>query len=145
MEHVESRRIEIQRCRQVLVAVGAMPVRICRQVAASPLAKRFAELCEPGFVESIVDWRAMTPEVYEREFNLPEGHATSFAGGPDIDYRAIDNLTVTGTSGSNVFDILLNAGSDLDFFLRDAADTFAGFNLPGQTVDGVTEVIVNLP
>jgi hypothetical protein len=40
---------------------------------------------------------------------------------------------------------LITAGSDLDFFLRDAADTFAGFNLPGQTVNGVTEVTVNLP
>ena len=27
--------------------------------------------CEPGFLESIVDWRAMTPDVYEREFHLP--------------------------------------------------------------------------
>jgi beta-carotene ketolase (CrtO type) len=42
----------------------------------------FAGLCEPGFLESIVDWRAMTPDVYEREFHLPEGHAASFAGGP---------------------------------------------------------------
>jgi beta-carotene ketolase (CrtO type) len=24
----------------------------------------------------------MTPDRYEREFNLPAGHATSFAGGP---------------------------------------------------------------
>jgi beta-carotene ketolase (CrtO type) len=24
----------------------------------------------------------MTPETYEREFHLPHGHATSFAGGP---------------------------------------------------------------
>lgn len=42
----------------------------------------FAELCEPGFVDSIVDWRAMTPDRYESEFHLPAGHATSFAGGP---------------------------------------------------------------
>jgi phytoene dehydrogenase-like protein len=42
----------------------------------------FAELCELGFLESIVDWRAMTPDVYEREFHLPHGHAASFAGGP---------------------------------------------------------------
>jgi phytoene dehydrogenase-like protein len=40
------------------------------------------DLCEPGFLDSIVDWRAMTPDVYEREFHLPAGHATSFAGGP---------------------------------------------------------------
>lgn len=42
----------------------------------------FAERCEPGFLDSIVDWRAMTPDVYERDFHLPAGHATSFAGGP---------------------------------------------------------------
>ena len=42
----------------------------------------FAELAEPGFEQSIVDWRAMTPERYETDFHLPHGHATSFAGGP---------------------------------------------------------------
>ncbi|MDP9463060.1 MAG: NAD(P)/FAD-dependent oxidoreductase [Actinomycetota bacterium] len=36
----------------------------------------------PGFLDSLVDWRAMTPDRYEREFHLPHGHATSFAGGP---------------------------------------------------------------
>jgi beta-carotene ketolase (CrtO type) len=42
----------------------------------------FGDLCEPGFLESIGAWRAMTPDVYERDFHLPAGHATSFAGGP---------------------------------------------------------------
>jgi beta-carotene ketolase (CrtO type) len=42
----------------------------------------FAGLCEPGLLESIVDWRAMTPDVYERDLHLPSGHAASFAGGP---------------------------------------------------------------
>ena len=41
-----------------------------------------AELFEPGFRESIQEWRAVTPLEYEREFHLPKGHATSFAGGP---------------------------------------------------------------
>lgn len=41
-----------------------------------------AELFEPGFLESIREWRAVTPLVYEHEFHLPKGHATSFAGGP---------------------------------------------------------------
>ncbi|HEY7627588.1 MAG TPA: NAD(P)/FAD-dependent oxidoreductase [Ilumatobacteraceae bacterium] len=36
----------------------------------------------PGFLDSVVEWRAMTPDRYEREFHLPHGHATSFAGGP---------------------------------------------------------------
>jgi phytoene dehydrogenase-like protein len=47
----------------------------------------FAELCEPGFLDSIVEWRAMTPDVYERDFHLPAGHATSFAGGPLAAFR----------------------------------------------------------
>lgn len=42
----------------------------------------FGTLTEPGFVESIVDWRAVTPDRYEADFHLPHGHATSFAGGP---------------------------------------------------------------
>ena len=39
-------------------------------------------LVQPEWRDSIVDWRAMTPDRYEREFHLPHGHATSFAGGP---------------------------------------------------------------
>ncbi len=41
-----------------------------------------AELFEPGFRDSIKEWRAITPLHYERDFHLPQGHATSFAGGP---------------------------------------------------------------
>jgi beta-carotene ketolase (CrtO type) len=41
-----------------------------------------AGVLAPGFLDSLVEWRAMTPETYEREFHLPHGHATSFAGGP---------------------------------------------------------------
>lgn len=41
-----------------------------------------ATLFEPGFAESIQEWRSVTPLEYEREFHLPQGHATSFAGGP---------------------------------------------------------------
>lgn len=33
------------------------------------------------------DWRAMTPDIYESEFYLPRGHATSFAGGPLAAFR----------------------------------------------------------
>lgn len=47
----------------------------------------FAALCEPGLLDSIVDWRAMTPDRYESDFNLPGGHATSFAGGPLAAFR----------------------------------------------------------
>ena len=42
----------------------------------------FGSLAQPGFVDSIEEWRAMTPDRYETEFHLPHGHATSFAGGP---------------------------------------------------------------
>jgi phytoene dehydrogenase-like protein len=69
----------------------------------------FAELCEPGFLDSIVEWRAMTPDVYERDFHLPSGHATSFAGGPLAVFRnehpeltgyetAVDGLYLTGAA-----------------------------------------------
>ena len=44
--------------------------------------RMYGELVQPGFVDSISDWRVMTPKTYESEFHLPEGHATSFAGGP---------------------------------------------------------------
>jgi beta-carotene ketolase (CrtO type) len=44
--------------------------------------ERYADLAEPGFLDSISEWRAMTPMHYERDFHLPHGHATSFAGGP---------------------------------------------------------------
>jgi beta-carotene ketolase (CrtO type) len=44
--------------------------------------ERYATLLEPGFLDGIEQWRAMTPDRYEADFNLPRGHATSFAGGP---------------------------------------------------------------
>jgi phytoene dehydrogenase-like protein len=69
----------------------------------------FAELCEPGFLDSIIEWRAMTPDVYERDFHLPAGHATSFAGGPLAAFRnenpeltkyetAVEGLYLTGAA-----------------------------------------------
>lgn len=71
--------------------------------------EKFAELCEPGFLDSIVEWRAMTPDIYERDFHLPAGHATSFAGGPLAAFRndnpeltkyqtAVDGLYLTGAA-----------------------------------------------
>jgi phytoene dehydrogenase-like protein len=44
--------------------------------------EQLATLAEPGFLDGLGEWRAMTPDRYEREFHLPAGHATSFAGGP---------------------------------------------------------------
>jgi phytoene dehydrogenase-like protein len=52
--------------------------------------ERYAELVEPGFLDGLGEWRAMTPDVYEREFHLPRGHATSFAGGPLAALRGRD-------------------------------------------------------
>jgi len=43
---------------------------------------KYSEFVEPSFMNSIAEWRCMTPARYESEFFLPKGHATSFAGGP---------------------------------------------------------------
>jgi phytoene dehydrogenase-like protein len=37
---------------------------------------------EPGFEESIEQWRHLGPCQYEAEFGMRSGYATSFAGGP---------------------------------------------------------------
>ena len=42
----------------------------------------YASLVQPGWLKSVRRSRAMTPDRYESEFNLPNGYATSFAGGP---------------------------------------------------------------
>ena len=44
--------------------------------------EKYSELVEPGFLDSIAEWRCVTPADYETDFFLPKGHATSFAGGP---------------------------------------------------------------
>jgi phytoene dehydrogenase-like protein len=43
--------------------------------------ERLATLCEPGLLESVRDWRTMTPPDYDREFSLARGYAPSFPGG----------------------------------------------------------------
>ena len=42
--------------------------------------RALASLLSNDFLESVERWRVMTPCSYEREFNLPRGHATSFGG-----------------------------------------------------------------
>ena len=37
---------------------------------------------EGTFLDTVERWRAMTPLIYEREFNLPRGHTTGFGGSP---------------------------------------------------------------
>ena len=53
--------------------------------AASSEPERWLDLLtglvEPGFRGGLRDYRAMTPDRYEREFHLPHGHSPSFAGG----------------------------------------------------------------
>jgi phytoene dehydrogenase-like protein len=44
--------------------------------------EQLATQVEGDFLSTLGEWRAMTPDRYEREFHLPAGHATSFAGGP---------------------------------------------------------------
>ena len=69
----------------------------------------YATLLEPGFLEGIEQWRAMTPDRYEADFHLPRGHATSFAGGPLAALRGrpkeltryttpVDGLYLTGAA-----------------------------------------------
>jgi phytoene dehydrogenase-like protein len=41
----------------------------------------YRPLVQPGFVDGVRRWRAMTPDRYESEFHMPRGHATSFGGG----------------------------------------------------------------
>ena len=43
---------------------------------------RYGEWVQPGFSDTVVDWRVMTPLSYEQQFGMPRGHAASFAGSP---------------------------------------------------------------
>ena len=49
-----------------------------------------ADLFEPGFRESIQQWRVMTPLEFERDFGMPHGHAASFTGSPLSALRGVD-------------------------------------------------------
>ena len=44
--------------------------------------QRFADVVQPGFLDGITDWRAMTPPDYEAQFGLRRGYAPSFPGSP---------------------------------------------------------------
>jgi phytoene dehydrogenase-like protein len=44
--------------------------------------RALGSLLGDGFLDTVERWRVMTPCSYEREFNLPRGHATSFGGSP---------------------------------------------------------------
>jgi phytoene dehydrogenase-like protein len=49
--------------------------------------EQYATLLKGPFLDTLVDWRVMTPDRYESEFHLPRGHAASFAGGPLAVFR----------------------------------------------------------
>ena len=40
----------------------------------------WSEMLQPGFLESVRRWRAMTPDVYEREFHLRKGYVPAYRG-----------------------------------------------------------------
>ncbi len=52
--------------------------------------KVYLERVQPGFGAGVRRTRTMCPESYEREFHLPKGYATSFAGGPLAALRGRD-------------------------------------------------------
>lgn len=69
--------------------------------------ERFADLVEPGFLDGIEDWRAVTPDRYESDFHVPRGTPPAFVLSPlDLlvgrnreltSYRTgIDGLFLTG-------------------------------------------------
>ena len=60
-------------------------------------------LAEP-ITPRITQWRAMTPDKYEKEFFLPGGHATSFSGGPLATFMSrTPELTQYRTSVRNLY------------------------------------------
>jgi len=90
----------------------------------------FGDLVQRGWVDSVRRFRAMTPDRYESEFNMPRGHATSYGGGPLAALRgkpseltryttAVKGLYLTGAatypgagvwgaSGRNCANVILN-------------------------------------
>ena len=91
--------------------------------------EEFAGLCEPGFLDSIIEWRAMTPDIYEREFHLPAGHATSFSGGPLAAFRN-PNPELTGYE------------TDVDGLYLTGAATFPGAGVWGASGRNCATVIL---
>lgn len=69
---------------------------------------------------------------------------TRFAGTPDITYRSIDTLNVTGTAGNDTFDIALNPGSDLDTVTVNGFDGDDQFYLDLNTADAASNAVPGL-
>ena len=116
---------------------------IAGQVLVSPVAGPFMDEgvgTDSLIVSDIGDASADNVTITE---TTVEG-LTGFAGNPDVDYRAIDNLTVTATTGINIFDILLNPGSDLDFVMVNGNSGNDTFLLDLNTGDDVTNAVAGL-
>ena len=69
---------------------------------------------------------------------------TGFAGTPDVNYANIDTLDVTGTAGNDIFDTLLNAGSDLDIVRVNGNAGNDQFYLDLNTGDNATNIVAGL-
>ena len=64
----------------------------------------FDSLLTEPLTPRIGEWRAMTPDKYEKEFFLPGGHATSFSGGPLATFMSsTPELTQYRTSVKNLY------------------------------------------
>jgi phytoene dehydrogenase-like protein len=44
--------------------------------------EKYSDLLEPGFLDTIVDYRVVTPVDYEKEFGMTRGYAAAFSGSP---------------------------------------------------------------
>ena len=44
--------------------------------------EKWAELVQPNYLDHVLDWRAMTPDRYETEFEMHRGHTPSYAESP---------------------------------------------------------------
>lgn len=42
----------------------------------------WSDFVEPGTLDTVENWRVMTPDIYEREFLMHRGHTPSYAGSP---------------------------------------------------------------
>lgn len=49
----------------------------------------WSELLQPGFPEAVRCWRAMTPDVYEREFHLSKGYVPAYKGSPTASFLGL--------------------------------------------------------
>ncbi len=94
----------------------------------------YAERVQLGFLDGVLRHRTMGPESYERDFSMPRGYATSYAGGPLAALRGRDpELTryetpvrglyltgaatfpgagVWGASGRNAAQVVLRRGEE---------------------------------